>query len=150
MNTTEEPYVRRVPGADSTARVSWRLILLLGAVALIRPLMHITGVTGEEGGLMKGLLAIGATVVISAVWIAVVVIARAPRPFLTLVLAGLTYAVLSMGLSAVLSPILTGELQGPFAHPIAIPTVLLVNALWGAVTGGIALGVRAMLATRHQ
>lgn len=125
--------------------LQWRLILLLGAFALIRPLMHITGITPEDGGIAKGLLAIGATAVISAVWILAVLMARVERPFLTLVLAGVTYAVLSMILSAVLSPILEGELQGPFAHPIAIPSVLIVNAIWGAVTGGIALGLRSAL-----
>ncbi|GAA1184485.1 hypothetical protein GCM10009674_23970 [Nesterenkonia xinjiangensis] len=111
--------------------------------------MHITGVSGGDG-LPKGLFAVGATVVISAVWIGVVLLARVSRPFLTLVLAGLAYAVLSMVLSAVLSPVLGGELQGPFAQPIAIPMVLIVNAIWGAVVGGIAAGLRAALVARHR
>lgn len=134
MNNT---YQYSAPQARTP--LPWTLIVLLGAFALVRPLMHITGVTAENGGIQAGVAAIGATVVISAVWIGVVVIAKVQRPFLTLVLAGLTYAVLSMMLSAVLSPILSGELQGPFANPIAVPSVLIVNAIWGAIAGGIAV-----------
>ncbi|NDK32671.1 hypothetical protein [Nesterenkonia haasae] len=150
MNKAYDSPVHSSSTAQPRAPLPWKLILLLGSIALIRPLMHITGITDDAGGIQKGMLAIGATVVISAVWITVVVLAKVQRPFLTLVLAGLAYAVLSMVLSAVLSPILEGELQGPFAHPIAIPTVLLVNAVWGAVTGGIALGTRALLSTSNR
>lgn len=145
MNRPPEHPAHTPSDRQPKPQLPWTLIILLGAFALIRPLMHITGVTPEDGGVLKGLLAIGATGVISIVWIAAVVLARVRRPFLTLVLAGVTYAVLSMILSAVLSPILQGELQGPFAHPIAIPSVLIVNAIWGAATGGIALGIRTAL-----
>lgn len=135
------------PSAERSGRglrgLPWTLILLLGAVALIRPVLRITGLAGEQGVLDPGVAAIGATLVISAVWVAAVVVSEVERPFLTLVAAGLAYAVLSMVLSAVLSPILHGELQGPFAHPIAVAGVLIVNAIWGAVTGGIALAVCA-------
>lgn len=58
-------------------------------------------------------------------------------PVLTLTLAGLTYGVLAILLSAVLSPLLDGSLDGPLAHPIAIATVLLLNAAWGAIAGGL-------------
>jgi hypothetical protein len=61
---------------------------------------------------------------------------------LTLVVVGLTYAVLSMLLAAVLSPLLTGEAQGPLANPVAIVPVLLTNAVWGALAGLLALAVR--------
>ncbi|MDZ5077643.1 hypothetical protein [Nesterenkonia sp. HG001] len=150
MNPADGSHFRPSSDEAPRGRLPWRLILLLGAVALLRPLMHITGVSGGGDVLPKGLFAVGATVVISAVWIGVVLLARVSRPFLTLVLAGLVYAVLSMVLSAVLSPVLGGELQGPFAQPIAIPMVLIVNAIWGAVVGGIAAGLRAALVSRHR
>lgn len=134
-------------GTEQARRVlrtlPWVLILLLGALALIRPILRITGIASEQGILDPRVTAIGVTVVVSVVWVAAVVVSEAERPFLTLVAAGLVYAVMSMVLSAVLSPILHDELQGPFAHPIAIPGILAVNALWGAVTGGIALVIRA-------
>ncbi len=72
-----------------------------------------------------------ATLGISLVWIAVVGLFRVPEPVLTLVSAGVVYAVLSIILSAILSPILTGELQGPVATPFGVDVIslLAVNAI---------------------
>lgn len=115
----------------------WRLVLGLGAFALIRPVLHMTGAMDALGMPLAPILA---TVGISVVWIAVVVGARIAQPLLTLVFVGLTYGVLSILLSAVLSPVLTGELQGPLAtgYGFAVIPVLSVNAVWGAVAGVIA------------
>lgn len=150
MNTTHSfsaPSTSSTPGAADRPPLPWLLILGLGAVALVRPLLHITGLSSAPG-VAAGAVAVSATLVISVIWIAVVVLARVQRPLLTLVLAGLTYAVLSMLLSAVLSPLLDGELQGPFAHPIAIPAVLIVNLIWGAITGAVAAGLRRVIDQR--
>src|SRR5690625_1089084 len=142
-DSTPSPYQSAQPGRRAPLR--WSLIILLGAVALIRALLHITGITAEDGGVPAGVAAVGATLVISIVWILTVLLTRTERPFLTLVLAALVYAVLSMVLSAPLSLIIDGELQGPFAQPIAIPAVLITNAVWGAITGGIAWLISAAL-----
>ena len=122
--------------------IPWSLVLALGALALVRPLMSATGVSAAIGSPWAQL---GTTALITAAWVAAVVAAGAPRPFLTLVCTGVAYGVLAIVLSAVLSPFLLGELQGPITNPFAMVSVLLTNALWGAVSGGLALAVRAAL-----
>ena len=124
--------------------VPWRLVLLLGAFALIRPILRITGIASEDGPLHPAAAASGATALITVVWIVAVVQARAARPVLTLVLAGLVYMVLSSLLAGVLSPIIDGEFQGPLANPIAIPVLLILNAAWGALAGCLAWAVLAV------
>lgn len=121
--------------------VPWSLVLSLGALALVRPLMSATGVSEAIGSPWAQL---GSTVLITVAWVSAVVVARVPRPFLTLVLTGLVYGVLAILLSAVLSPILTGGLQGPITNPFAMVSVLLTNALWGTAAGGLALAFRAV------
>ncbi|MCO1660214.1 hypothetical protein [Pseudonocardia humida] len=125
---------------ENLRSLHWPLVLGLGALALLRPLIRIIGTqTGIEE---PPAVAIAATLAISLVWIAVVGLTGVAHPVLTLVMVGLTYAVLSILLSAVLSPVLTGELRGPLAVPIAIVPVLAVNALWGLVAGALAVAVR--------
>jgi hypothetical protein len=121
-------------------KLHWPLVLGLGALALVRPLVRIVG--GQLGIDAPSAVSIGVTIAISVVWIAVVGLTRVAHPVLTLVVVGLTYAVLSMLLAAVLSPLLTGEAQGPLANPVAIVPVLLTNAVWGALAGLLALAVR--------
>lgn len=133
-------HQQNTPATATPRGVPWSLVLALGALALVRPLMSATGVSEAIGSPWSQL---GTTVVITVAWIVAVVVARVPRPFLTLVLTGLTYGVLAILLSAVLSPFLTGELQGPITNPFAMVSVLLTNTLWGAVAGGLALAVRA-------
>lgn len=116
--------------------VSWPLVLALGTLALVRPLLSITGLADAWGRPATPLLA---TLAISLVWIVAVVATRPRRPVLTLVMAGVVYAVLSIVLSGVLSVLLEGQLQGPLANPVAIVGVLLTNAIWGAVTGVVAV-----------
>ena len=127
------------------AQVQWPFVVGLGAVALIRPLLNITGLMellGRPGG------PIVVTLLISAVWLAVVVGAGLRAPLLTLVLAGIAYGVFSIVLSAVLSPILAGELAGPLTNPAAVVAVLITNALWGAIVGLLAIGVRRLAGRR--
>jgi len=126
-----------VRGMNKIKPLQWPLILGLGALALIRPLVSI--VESQLGVTDPPAVPIIITVVISAIWIAVVGLSKTPRPVLTLLLVGLTYAVLAIILSGILSPILTGELQGPLAQPFAIIPVLLTNAIWGLIAGGLAL-----------
>ena len=120
--------------------ITWPLVIGLGALALIRPLLRITGIADA---LAPGPLApVATTVLITVVWVAAVLIARVPRPFLTLLHTGVAYGVFAIALSAILSPVLDGRLQGPLTNPFALVTVLLLNAAWGAVAGGIALGIK--------
>ncbi|TRY18171.1 hypothetical protein FOJ82_08950 [Tessaracoccus rhinocerotis] len=134
--------------------LQWSLIAGLGALALVRPLVSM--VEHQLDVSDPPVVPIIITLVISAVWIAVVGLSKTAHPVLTLLFTGLTYAVLSIILSGILSPILTGELQGPLAIRIAIIPVLLTNAIWGLAAGGLALllqglrGVRSRVATESR
>lgn len=136
MNRHSSPATGAPPG------VPWPLVVSLGALALVRPLMSVTGVTEAIGAPWAQL---GVTLLVTAAWVVAVVVAHVPRPFVTLVCAGVAYGVLAILLGAVLSPLLGEGFQGPLTHPLAVVSVLAVNAVWGAVAGGLALAVGAAL-----
>src|SRR5699024_3762330 len=119
----------------NTKHLSPGLVLTLALIALIRPFMSITGISEAIG---KSGASITATVLISIIWIAATVIRKETRPVLTLVSAGVAYAVFAVIISGVLSPILTGALQGPLTNPFAIISVLMTNIISGLITGCIA------------
>jgi hypothetical protein len=122
-------------------QLRWPLILGLGAFALLRPLLSMSGLMDTLGKPQTPLLA---TLVVSVVWIAVVALLDVARPLLTLVFAGLAYGLFTIVLSSIMSPFLTGQVQGPLATPfgVGIVAVLIVNAIWGAVAGTLALLVQ--------
>lgn len=124
----------------SPEHLQWPLVIGLGALALVRPLTMTVRSQLDLPG--SPVIAIGLTVLVSAVWVAVVGLTRVAHPVLTLLAAALVYAVLSTVFSAVASPILTGELQGPLAMPWLVVPILATNAVWGAVTGALALLVQ--------
>ncbi|WP_461143192.1 hypothetical protein [Salinifilum aidingensis] len=119
---------------DRCNGASWPLALALGAFALVRPLLSMTGVMDDLG---RPVAPLAVTAVISAVWIVVVGLSRVRHPVVTLVGAGLVYGVLAVVLSAVWSLLLTGQLQGPLTTPwgVGVVATLVVNVVWGAVTG---------------
>lgn len=126
-----------VVGMKKINTLSWPLIIGLGALALIRPLIRIVGHQIDVD--LGAATPIAITLVISAIWIAVVGISKTRHPVVTLLFTGLTYAVFSIILSGILSPMIDGRLDGPLANPIAIVPMLLTNALWGLTAGGLAL-----------
>ncbi|WP_222123635.1 hypothetical protein [Cellulosimicrobium sp. TH-20] len=148
MNPTPGPAPHRPvpPGplrptlGETVRSLSWPLVLGLGALALVRPLLSVTGLDDAIGRPAAPLLA---TLVLTILWVGAIVVARPAHPLATGVAVGLAYGVLALILSALLSPILTGELQGPVAHPVAIVPMLLTNAAWGAFAGAMALGLLA-------
>lgn len=124
-------------------QLHWPLIIGMGALALIRPFMNITGVM-EGLGRPFGSLFI--TLLISIAWLAIVVLGKVRQPLLTLVFTGLTYALFAIIISAILSPILTGELAGPLTNAFAFVGVFITNAIWGGFIGLLAWALQAMLA----
>ncbi len=120
---------------DRQFQTQWPLILGLAALALIRPIISMVGLSEAIG---QPVASIAVTLLISLVWIAVVVRARVSRPVVTLTLTGLAYGVFAILISAVFTPILTGQLQGPATNVFALVSVLLTNALWGLIAGLIA------------
>lgn len=113
---------------------NWKLIIILGAMALIRPLTSILGVAEILG---QPYTSLGLTLLISLAWIGAVVLVKNERPFFTLMMAGVFYAVVVIIFSGILSPVLSGELQGPLTNPLAVISVLLTNIIWGLITGCI-------------
>lgn len=124
-------------------RLPWPLIVALSVVALIRPVMSIVGLMDQLGRPITPILA---TVGITIVWVAVVVLRRVEAPVATLVVTGVLYGVFAVVLSGVLSLALEGELQGPLATPggFGVVATLAVNALWGTIAGVLARGVREL------
>lgn len=120
-------------------QLHWPLIMGLGALALVRPLMNITGLMDSLGKSFGPLLI---TALISVAWVVICVFVNVRNPLLTLIGAGVAYGIFATVLSALLSPLLTGALAGPLTNPYAIVSVLLTNALWGALAGVVALVVQ--------
>jgi hypothetical protein len=136
---TSLPIARRLRGLNRP------LVVALTAVALIRPLFSVAGLSETLG---KPLTPVILTVAITLTWILAVGLSRVPEPLLTPVAAGVAYALAVLVLSAVLSPLLTGRLQGPLAQPQAIIPLFAVNAAWGAFCGACAIGLRRLRGVR--
>ncbi|MCQ8193747.1 hypothetical protein [Streptomyces rugosispiralis] len=138
MSTDPAPSL---PLSVRLRRLNRPLVALLTAVALVRPLFSVTGLSEALGKPLTPLLL---TAFISLTWILAVGLSRVREPLLTPVAAGVAYALAALVLSGILSPLLEGDLRGPLAHPPAILPLFLVNGVWGAVCGVCALGVRRM------
>ncbi|SEH51047.1 hypothetical protein SAMN05192559_101915 [Halobacillus karajensis] len=115
--------------------LSWKLIVALGAMALIRPLLSGTGVLDMIG---QPTASLTVTLAITIIWIMIVITKNVPRPVATLAGAGLVYGIAAIIISGILSPILTGELQGPLTNPLAVISVLITNGIWGLIAGSLA------------
>ncbi len=118
-----------------TIRTNFALILGLGALALIRPVMKITGVMdliGQQSG------SVLMTILISLAWLVIVLAKKPAHPVTILVGAGICYALLAIALSGILSPLLDGQLRGPLTNPLAFVSVLATNAIWGLIIGLLA------------
>ena len=128
-------------------QLHWPLIIGMGALALIRPFLNMTGLMEYLGRPLGPLLI---TLLISLAWLAIVVLNRVQSPLRTLVWTGITYGVFALLLSALLSPLLDGHYSGPLRNPIAVVSVLLTNAIWGGLVGLVALGVSKATGAAHE
>ncbi len=115
------------------------LILGLGAIALIRPVMKMTGLMDLIGQQFGSILM---TVAISLVWLFIVVKKKCKYPVRILVYGGISYAIFAIILSGIMSLILLGQIQGPLMNPLAMASVIITNALWGMIIGGFVLAIR--------
>lgn len=123
-------------------KINWKISIILGAAALIRPLMSILGVTEIIG---QPYTSLGLTLLISIVWIGTVMLTKERRPILTLVMAGVSYASFVIILSGILSALSTGEIQGPLTNPLAVLSVFATNIIWGLITGSISWVIMKIL-----
>jgi hypothetical protein len=115
----------------------WPFIIGLGALGLLRPVASLSGLIDLLGRPLGPILI---TVLIAGSWIAIVIFSRLQRPILTLVLAGVVYAVLAILLSTIF-PVVTGVFSGPITNPYAITSILITNAIGGALVGLCAWGL---------
>lgn len=120
---------------NDSRQLHWPLIVGMGALALIRPFMNMTGLMDVLGRPFGPIMM---TVLISVAWLAIVVVGRVRAPVRTLVFTGAVYGMFAIAISAILSPILTGQLSGPITNPFAIVSVLITNAIWGLAVGLVA------------
>lgn len=120
------------------ARLPWALVLGLAALALLWPLISLTGLRVALGdGPASGLVIICT----AALWIGVVGLGRVPAPIRTLTVVGLIHGVITQ-----LTSILVIEL-GPVEADRPLWTVLpalLLNVLWGFLAGVAAAGVQRL------
>ena len=112
-----------------------RLAVLLGSVALVRPVLSITG--AFDGFKPAG--PIIATVAICVLQIAVVLWRRVPNPVLTLIAAGVVYGILAILLNLSLHPFLDSAEWIPLPGYFAI---VIFNAAQGAALGLVAWLIR--------
>jgi hypothetical protein len=118
--------------------LNWLLVVGLAAIALIRPLFSIVGLSDALG---KPATPIVLTVAISAAWILVVGLTRVRRPVLTLVLAGLLYGVVAIATSGL-------ALRGGAVVIFGSGSILITNLAWGAGCGLLALLLQRLRGVR--
>jgi hypothetical protein len=107
----------------------------------VRPLLSITGFYDALGGDTWAPALV--TILIAAVWVGVVVAARAPNPLVTLVLVGGLYGVFAILLQQVIWNLVLGSV--PEGAPSSVPmvvtswvSILVTNTIWGAFLGLLA------------
>lgn len=121
-------------------RLPWKLVVVLGAAALMRPVVKIFGdVFGYE---VSAAGAISLTLVIAAAWVYAVVSLKVERPVAVLAASGATYAVLSVLLAVVLQVAVPG-LGSQQVNIAVLLTAGLFGSLVGNIIYGAALGVIA-------
>jgi hypothetical protein len=132
------------PAPDGRTRspaLSWSNILGLGALALLWPLLELTGIAGALGDPVTTVLLL---VVVGGVWVGTVGLGGEPRPVATLTLAGTVYGTLVVLLAAALG--IGRELHGAATFYALVP-LGLCTAL-GTVAGLLASTVQRISGRR--
>jgi hypothetical protein len=131
-------------------QLHWPLIVGMGALAAIHPFLNITGMMDVSGRPFGPVMT---NVLISAIWLAIVVLSRVREPLLTLTVTGLVYGLFAFLLGTMLAPILTGRLSGLIANPLILPFtvtgILVTNTLWGFIVGLVALAIQQAYQPRN-
>ncbi|MCK8678383.1 hypothetical protein [Streptomyces lichenis] len=125
------------PPRQGLGTLPWAVIIALGAFALLRPVLSITGAY-DGGPLGKPVGPILLTVVVILVWTATAVVRRFPRPVESLAFAGVAYGVLALLLNLSLQPFLAGAELPPVPGMVAM---VVFNAAQGALCGLVALAL---------
>lgn len=123
------------PGVPAWKLVAWRTAVVLGMLALARP---VAGVVAQANDAQLGPWGVGIIAVVSVVWI-VVAVCRRVVATPTLVAAGLIQAVAASALAFVTTWIFEGVPAGPLVRPSDLAIMLGAGVLWGLVCGALAL-----------
>jgi hypothetical protein len=135
---------------NQLANLRWGLIAVLGAIALMRPLLSLAGAYDFLGGATGRVVV---TVLIAAIWIGVVLIWRVPNPLLTLAAAGAAYGVFTIVLQQTMWNLVLGEVpaEAPDSTPILVVSwvaILVTNTIYDAFLGLVATVVDRLLPRR--
>ncbi|NUW38369.1 hypothetical protein HTZ77_44295 [Nonomuraea sp. SMC257] len=118
--------------------INWPLVLGLAAIAFVRPLFSIVGLSDALG---KPATPIVLTVVISLAWILIVGLTRVRRPVLTPALAGAVYGLFAIATSGLL-------LRGIPVALFGSTSILITNLVWGTACGLLALLLQRLRGVR--
>ncbi|QQG51199.1 MAG: hypothetical protein HZB75_01700 [Candidatus Saccharibacteria bacterium] len=125
---------------QKSTQLPWRLILILGSFALIRPIIKIFG--DIFGYSVPPIATVLITVAIAIIWIGVIIHLKVKKPMVVLAMSGVVYAVLSIAM-AVLIQLLAPDLGDEKASVAVLLTAGLIattsfNFVYGAFLGLIA------------
>ena len=134
--TSPHPQETRQP-------VSWPLVLGLGSLALLSPLVELTGLADAIGQPSTVLLLLA---VVALIWIGCVGLARVPRPVITLTLAGAVYGALTAVFGVVFG---TDPKAVGAATVVAVLFELGWSTMLGCLGGLIALAVQNLRGRRQ-
>jgi hypothetical protein len=135
---------------NRTLGLSLWTLAVLALLAAPRVVLHDLGLA--TGGPVAGLLALGPP----AVWIAAVLIARCPRPLLTLLVVGVGYGcILAIGHNLFwdevfdeVTPRLGGNLEGelsPTVEELLMRAAMTVSSVFTGVAVGLVCGLVALM-----
>jgi hypothetical protein len=144
---TEKARLQQPPNsypveAPAKAAMSWPLVLGLGSLALLWPLAELIGLSDAIGRLTTALVIFA---VVAIVWIGTVGFCRAPRPVLTLTLAGAVYGGFLVAFAAAFGT------HPDFGGVLAVGVALFEigrSALLGSIAGVLARAVQKMVSRR--
>lgn len=125
--------------------VSWKLVIILALVQLIRPIMSTTGLFDDLKP--QGPLIVTTTIVL--IWIGTVVIGKVKEPIKTLALAGAVYAVFSILMAVFLQAFFDWSEEETVAIPLLLTAGLIGSVIYNVLVGGflglVAVGIRKAL-----
>ena len=134
------------------ANLRWGLIAVLGAIALVRPLLSIAGAYDDLflGGATGRVVV---TILIAAVWIGAVLIRRVPNPLVTLAAAGAAYGVFAIVLQQTMWNLVLGKVpaEAPDSTPVLVASwvaILVTNTIYGGFLGLVATVLDRLLPRR--
>lgn len=135
---------------DQIKTLPWKLIAILGLLALIRPAIKTIG--SFMGFDVPPVATLSITAAIAVIWIVTVVALKVERPIYVLAAAGAIYAIVSILAAVVIQTITPGsgvskgeEASIPVLLTVGLVASTLFNLVYGAFLGLIATAIQKIL-----